>query len=116
MCFCSGTDGIRSPHGLPMDLLNRILIIRTEPYSADEVSQILKIRADVEGVQLDTPALETLVDIGVTASLRYVQVLQKALSCIFDGKVCRYTAMLCSISDMPYSSSLLRSCTLESRG
>ena len=41
-----GTD-ITSPHGIPVDLLDRLLIIRTLPYSLEEVVQILAIRAQV---------------------------------------------------------------------
>ena len=38
-----GTNEL-SPHGMPMDLLDRTLIIMTEPYTPDEISQILTIR------------------------------------------------------------------------
>jgi DNA helicase TIP49 (TBP-interacting protein) len=73
MCLqSSGTDGIQSPHGLPMDLLNRILIIKTEAYSSAEIAQILQIRADVEGVKLDQTGLDALTEVGNTASLRLV--------------------------------------------
>ena len=41
-----GTD-MRSPHGVPVDLLDRLLIIRTLPYSLEEAVQILAIRAQV---------------------------------------------------------------------
>jgi RuvB-like protein 2 len=34
----------KSPHGVPMDLLDRALIISTTTYSADEVRLILSIR------------------------------------------------------------------------
>ena len=33
-----------SPHGIPIDLLDRLLIISTQPYSEKEVKQILAIR------------------------------------------------------------------------
>lgn len=36
----------RSPHGLPLDLLDRLLIIATAPYGDKETRQILKIRWD----------------------------------------------------------------------
>lgn len=38
-----GTNS-RAPHGLPLDLLDRMVIIRTESYSQSEIKQILKIR------------------------------------------------------------------------
>lgn len=43
-----GTD-MNSPHGIPVDLLDRLLIIRTTPYSLEEMIQILAIRAKVTG-------------------------------------------------------------------
>jgi DNA helicase TIP49 (TBP-interacting protein) len=36
-----------SPHGLPVDLLDRLVIIRTLPYTPQEMVQILAIRAQV---------------------------------------------------------------------
>lgn len=41
-----GTD-ITAPHGVPVDLLDRLLIIRTVPYTLEEMIQILAIRAQV---------------------------------------------------------------------
>lgn len=35
---------LRSPHGIPIDLLDRLLIIATDPYSEKEIRQILDIR------------------------------------------------------------------------
>jgi len=73
-----GTDVV-APHGMPLDLLDRLLIIETRPYSRDEVREILKIRASEEGVELRDDALEMLTDIGVKESLRYaVQLLTPA--------------------------------------
>lgn len=34
----------QSPHGLPIDLLDRVLIIGTKPYSEAEIRQILSVR------------------------------------------------------------------------
>lgn len=42
----------RSPHGIPIDFLDRLLIISTQPYSEDELRQILDIRAEEEDVQV----------------------------------------------------------------
>ena len=36
----------RSPHGIPIDLLDRLLIISTEPYTEKEIRQILDIRCE----------------------------------------------------------------------
>ena len=73
-----GTD-IESPHGIPLDLLDRLLIIRTRPYNADEIKEILRIRADEEDIPLSEEALEELTKIGVERSLRYaVQLMEPA--------------------------------------
>ncbi|ONK80292.1 uncharacterized protein A4U43_C01F16010 [Asparagus officinalis] len=42
-----GTD-MTSPHGIPVDLLHCLVIIRTETYGPTEMIQILAIRAQVE--------------------------------------------------------------------
>jgi TBP-interacting protein len=73
-----GTD-MESPHGMPLDLLDRLLIIPTRPYNADEIREIIKIRAQEEEVELDSKALEKLVEIGSKYSLRYaVQLMEPA--------------------------------------
>merc|ERR1712137_1207349 len=52
VCEVRGTE-IVAPHGIPLDLLDRILIIRTMPYSVDEIIQILAIRATAESIEVD---------------------------------------------------------------
>lgn len=44
-----------APHGIPLDLLDRLLIMRTLPYTLEEIIQILAIRAQVNppGTSLD---------------------------------------------------------------
>ena len=37
----------KSPHGLPLDLLDRLMIISTTPYSEEEMRKILTIRCDL---------------------------------------------------------------------
>lgn len=70
-----GSD-ILSPHGIPVDLLDRLLIIRTMPYSLEEMIQILSIRAEVESLVIEDEALAKLGEIGARTSLRYaVQLL-----------------------------------------
>jgi RuvB-like protein 2 len=61
----------KSPHGLPVDLLDRVIIISTQPYSEDEIRQILSIRAQEEEVEIEAGALEVLTKIGINSSLRY---------------------------------------------
>lgn len=74
-----GTEDITSPHGIPLDLLDRLLIIQTHPYGVNEIKQILKIRAATEGLQIEEDALTSLSEIGHTTTLRYaVQLLTPA--------------------------------------
>lgn len=49
ICEIRGTD-IMSPHGVPVDLLDRLVIIRTLPYTPQEMVQIIAIRAQVRFV------------------------------------------------------------------
>ncbi len=73
-----GTD-IVSPHGIPLDLLDRLLIITTEPYSREEIRKIIEIRAEESKIKLSKSALEMLTDLGEKNSLRYaVQLLAPA--------------------------------------
>jgi RuvB-like protein 1 (pontin 52) len=77
-CKVKGTE-LSSPHGMPRDLLDRIMIIRTLPYSQNEMVQILRIRAQTEGIQVDDESLEQLGGIGVNTTLRYaIQLLTPA--------------------------------------
>ena len=71
MCAIKGTD-MSSPHGIPVDLLDRLLIIRTLPYLPEEMMQIMHIRASVEGLSVDASAIAALAEIGARTSLRYV--------------------------------------------
>lgn len=59
MCTIRGTD-IISPHGIPIDLLDRLLIIKTVPYGLEDLIKILAIRASTEGIKLSTEALSYL--------------------------------------------------------
>merc|ERR1719191_737157 len=65
-----GTD-YKSPHGIPLDLLDRMLIISTEPYKAKDIRKILDIRAEEEDVEMTDAAKELLTKIGSDSSLRY---------------------------------------------
>merc|ERR1711879_414594 len=71
-CTIKGTDDIVSPHGMPLDLLDRIMIIKLMPYNVEDMMQILKIRADTEGIPVDEEALGKLAEIGSTTTLRYI--------------------------------------------
>ena len=60
-----------SAHGIPSDLLARLLIIPTHPYLPDEIKLIVKKRADTEKLQITEPALEKVSEAGTRVSLRY---------------------------------------------
>merc|ERR1712150_16530 len=60
-----------SPHGIPIDLLDRLLIIATTPYTEKGTKQILQIRCEEEDVEMDEQALAVLTQIGMETSLRY---------------------------------------------
>eukprot|EP00177_Eucheuma_denticulatum_P007957 GFKZ01014493.1.p1 GENE.GFKZ01014493.1~~GFKZ01014493.1.p1 ORF type:complete len:501 (-),score=100.30 GFKZ01014493.1:357-1820(-) len=73
----------KSPHGLPLDLLDRLLIITTKPYNEKEVKQILKLRCEEEDVEISENGLSLLTRIGLETSLRYAMYLitSSALVC-----------------------------------
>ena len=50
----------RSPHGIPIDLLDRLLIISTQPYSEKELRLILDIRCEEEDVEMTDDGKELL--------------------------------------------------------
>lgn len=100
----------KSPHGIPIDLLDRALIISTKSYDAEEIKSILEIRcapknlcwlkgeksplADLsecfplayrcseEDVTLSVAALDVLAKIGSETSLRYAMQLITSSSLI----------------------------------
>ena len=78
ICEIKGTD-MSAPHGVPVDLLDRLVIIRTLPYAAEEMVKILAVRAAVEGLRVDEESLARLGEIGDATSLRHaVQLLTPA--------------------------------------
>jgi RuvB-like protein 1 (pontin 52) len=77
-CTIRGTE-MKSPHGIPIDLLDRLLIIKTLPYSVNEIVQILSIRCITESIEVEEDALAHLAAIGSKTSLRYaVQLISPA--------------------------------------
>mmetsp|Transcript_36026 Transcript_36026/g.70883 ORF Transcript_36026/g.70883 Transcript_36026/m.70883 type:complete len:384 (-) Transcript_36026:208-1359(-) len=65
-----GTD-YSSPHGIPLDLLDRLMIVSTEPYASDEMRKILAVRCEEEDVEMAEDALDLLTTIASETSLRY---------------------------------------------
>ena len=87
-----GTN-LHSPHGLPPDLLDRVLIVSTQPYTPEDIQHIIKIRyvhktrplssvcsltslveyrCEEEDVTLTDSALEILTGLASDTTLRYV--------------------------------------------
>lgn len=52
-CTIRGTQDIVSPHGVPMDLLDRLVIIKTVQYQKAEMRKILQIRAKTEALSIE---------------------------------------------------------------
>jgi RuvB-like protein 2 len=61
----------KSPHGIPVDLLDRLVIVHTRPYNEEDLGEILQIRCEEEDVEMDEDAKELLVQIACDTSLRY---------------------------------------------
>jgi RuvB-like protein 1 (pontin 52) len=101
VCTIRGTD-LAAPHGLPVDLLDRLLIIKTMPYEVNEIAQILAIRAETEGLTVDKESLAKLATIGEATSLRYcVQLLTPcAILAKTNGKDCVTTEEVDECNDL----------------
>ncbi|HDD45977.1 MAG TPA: AAA family ATPase [Candidatus Aenigmarchaeota archaeon] len=82
-----GTD-IDSPRGMPIDLLDRLLIINTKRYDEEEIRKIIEIKANAERIKISKEALSYLTSLGVESSLRYaVQLIAPSLELAKeDGK------------------------------
>ncbi|RDB20265.1 RuvB-like helicase 1 [Hypsizygus marmoreus] len=66
-----GTADIVSPHGVPVDLLDRCMIVKTEGYSSEQIVKVLRLRATVEGLKLGPGVLEKLADKAMKSSMRH---------------------------------------------
>jgi RuvB-like protein 2 len=62
----------KAPHGIPIDLLDRMVIITTQQYTAEELLKIIKIRCEEEDVEMTDEAVTLLSGLGMKTSLRYV--------------------------------------------
>eukprot|EP00904_Undaria_pinnatifida_P010648 jgi/Undpi1/6713/HiC_scaffold_20.g09192.m1 len=77
----------KSPHGIPIDLLDRLMIVSTVAYSDKEVKKILSIRCEEEDVEMSDDALELLTRIGIETSLRYaIHMIMAAQLCSVKRK------------------------------
>ncbi|KAJ2923555.1 hypothetical protein H1R20_g13536, partial [Candolleomyces eurysporus] len=66
-----GTTDIVSAHGIPVDLLDRCMIVKTESYTTEQIAKVLQLRANVEGLKLGAGVLDRLAREGEKSSLRY---------------------------------------------
>ncbi|KAK5214430.1 RuvB ATP-dependent DNA helicase pontin [Exophiala xenobiotica] len=66
-----GTQDITGAHGVPPDLLARLLIIPTHAYNESEVQTIIRLRAKTEGLAISDAALQKVAQHGTNVSLRY---------------------------------------------
>jgi RuvB-like protein 1 (pontin 52) len=82
VCTIRGTDDITSAHGVPSDLLSRLLIIPTYPYGEEDIKTIVRIRAKTESLDLDEGAIAAIATIGVQSSLRYALQLMTPASVV----------------------------------
>ncbi|KAE8444434.1 E3 ubiquitin-protein ligase hel1 [Mollisiaceae sp. DMI_Dod_QoI] len=71
MCTIRGTEDLVSAHGIPPDLLARLLIVPTNAYEPDEIKRIVRIRVTVEGLAITEAALDKIAEHGSRISLRY---------------------------------------------
>lgn len=71
ICNVRGTEDVSSPHGVPSDLLGRLLIIPTHPYELADIKVIVRIRAKTEGLEVEDAAIDKIAEAGVSTSLRY---------------------------------------------
>ena len=82
ICTVRGTDDIKAPHGIPTDLLDRLLIIRTLPYTIEEIRLIVRLRAKTEGLNIAEAGLDALAAEGEKSSLRYALQLMTPASIV----------------------------------
>ncbi|KAK1936400.1 RuvB-like 2 DNA helicase [Babesia divergens] len=68
----------RAPHGIPLDLLDRLLIIPTFPFQPEDTEKIIMERSTEEDVDLDDESLQLLCKIASETSLRYALLLINA--------------------------------------
>lgn len=65
----------QAPFGIPQDLLDRMLIVATEPLDDNGYLEILNLRCEEEDVEFDRKAIEFLAKIATETSVRYAMQL-----------------------------------------
>jgi len=83
---------IKEAHGMPLDLLDRTLIINTKKYSSEAIKYIIKERAKAEKIELDDKAINFLTELGTKTSLRHaIQLIAPAYEIAKETKKKRIT-------------------------
>jgi RuvB-like protein 1 (pontin 52) len=95
ICTVRGTE-MQSPHGIPYDLLDRCMIIRTEPYTRKQIEQILSIRAKAEFISMRTaePIMSDVGDIENEESATSPDDALRLLATISERTSLRYACNL----------------------
>ncbi|PBK76396.1 TIP49-domain-containing protein [Armillaria solidipes] len=70
MAHIRGT-AFRSPYGLPVDLLDRVLIVSTKPYGEEDIEQTIQLRCQEEDATLTADATSVLTSTAMQTTLRY---------------------------------------------
>jgi len=83
----------KSPHGIPLDLLDRLLIIPTVPYNEAEIRQIIETRCKEEEVEAGEEAKKLLTKVGFSTSLRYAINLISSAALIASRKKSKTIAL-----------------------
>lgn len=69
-CMIRGSEEI-GKYGMPADFYSRVLEIRLEPYTKEEIENIIRIRAREESSQMTEEGIEAVCALGVAYGLRY---------------------------------------------
>ena len=84
-----GTTDAVSAHGIPSDLLARLLIVPTVPYTAEQIKIIIRTRAKLEGTLISEDALGRIAQLGAEVSLRYAMGLLAPVSILSRARGAR---------------------------
>lgn len=72
----------KAAHGIPPEMLDRLMIIPTMKYNEGDIRKILIFRAEAEGVKFENEAFDLLSRVGTEKSLRYaLQLIAPAALC-----------------------------------
>eukprot|EP01086_Lenisia_limosa_P002575 TRINITY_DN1615_c0_g1_i3.p1 TRINITY_DN1615_c0_g1~~TRINITY_DN1615_c0_g1_i3.p1 ORF type:complete len:480 (-),score=30.10 TRINITY_DN1615_c0_g1_i3:46-1485(-) len=76
-------SSLHSPHGIPLDLLDRVLIVKTSSLPRKDLKTILRIRSEHESLKLQY--LDLLTDLAFNNSLRFASHLLQPISLALES-------------------------------